>query len=560
MAVDLTSHAQFAGETWPFVSLPDFELKAALVRELADVIGIMVLPIVTRENLAKWADFTTTNQSWFWEGMDIQKQIYGLEDDRTFENIHGNLNITGQLIQFSDTGLDDNKKVGEAEDSRYQGPFFPVWQYSPQIPVPVVNSDFRTLPDASNELNAFLQDGANRNVIGPFFEYRDGSGGSGFIDMLLARWRTGGNHYDGGPLSFYYTPIYESHEEGAALVGVVLAFLYWQTYFDDLLPETAKGIITVLENSCGQTMTFNIKGADAHFMGNGDLHDRGYDDMEVSTDYGVFLGRKPDDADDWGCFYRVRVYPSKELQDIYLTRAPLTICFAMLGVFIFTVAVFVTYDRFVEKRQRLVMKTAVQTSEVVSSLFPETVRERLYETEAAKSSASPSKSQFSGGNQKLISSVLRIGGSQPSEVESERLQGFGAPIADEYMHCTVFFADLAGFTKWSSGRTPTEVFTLLETIYGAFDKIARRLGVFKIETIGDCYVAVTGLPMPQPNHAVIMARFAASCIFKMDRLVSQNEMLLALGEDTAELRMRVGMHSGPVTVREELYAISTLSF
>jgi len=206
------------------------------------------------------------------------------------------------------------------------------------------------------------------------------------------------------------------------------------------------------------------------------------------------------------------------------------------------------------------MKTAVQTSEVVSSLFPETVRERLYETEAAKSSASPSKSQFSGGNQKLISSVLRIGGSQPSEVESERLQGFGAPIADEYMHCTVFFADLAGFTKWSSGRTPTEVFTLLETIYGAFDKIARRLGVFKIETIGDCYVAVTGLPMPQPNHAVIMARFAASCIFKMDRLVSQNEMLLALGEDTAELRMRVGMHSGPVTVREELYAISTLSF
>ena len=49
-------------------------------------------------------------------------------------------------------------------------------------------------------------------------------------------------------------------------------------------------------------------------------------------------------------------------------------------------------------------------------------------------------------------------------------------------------ADLAGFTKWSSTREPEEVFELLETIYGEFDKIALRRGVFKVETIGDWYV------------------------------------------------------------------------
>lgn len=56
------------------------------------------------------------------------------------------------------------------------------------------------------------------------------------------------------------------------------------------------------------------------------------------------------------------------------------------------------------------------------------------------------------------------------------------------------FADIAGFTAWSSEREPSQVFVLLETLYQKFDTIASRLGVFKVETIGDCYVAVTGLP------------------------------------------------------------------
>jgi class 3 adenylate cyclase len=54
------------------------------------------------------------------------------------------------------------------------------------------------------------------------------------------------------------------------------------------------------------------------------------------------------------------------------------------------------------------------------------------------------------------------------------------------------FADIAGFTAWSSVRDPKQVFTLLETLYGAFDAIAQKRGVFKVETIGDSYVAVLG--------------------------------------------------------------------
>ena len=107
------------------------------------------------------------------------------------------------------------------------------------------------------------------------------------------------------------------------------------------------------------------------------------------------------------------------------------------------------------------------------------------------------------------------------------------------------FADIVGFTAWSSAREPSQVFTLLETVYLAFDKIAKRKRVFKVETVGDCYVAVAGLPDPCPDHAVVMARFANECLVKMALITKKLEV--QLGPDTGDLAIRVGLHSGPVT-------------
>ena len=119
------------------------------------------------------------------------------------------------------------------------------------------------------------------------------------------------------------------------------------------------------------------------------------------------------------------------------------------------------------------------------------------------------------------------------------------PIADFFPNTTVMFANIAGFTAWSSQREPHQVFQLLETIFRAFDRFANRLGVFKVETIGDCYVAVTGLPEPHQHHALIMARFAHECLVHMKELCKKLEVVL--GPGTADLGLRVGLHSGPVT-------------
>lgn len=71
------------------------------------------------------------------------------------------------------------------------------------------------------------------------------------------------------------------------------------------------------------------------------------------------------------------------------------------------------------------------------------------------------------------------------------------------------------------------MFDLLETIYYCFDEIAKKRHVFKVETIGDCYVAVTGIPTPRKDHAVQMAKvsFYPS---RLGRALNQKETLLIM--------------------------------
>jgi class 3 adenylate cyclase len=118
------------------------------------------------------------------------------------------------------------------------------------------------------------------------------------------------------------------------------------------------------------------------------------------------------------------------------------------------------------------------------------------------------------------------------------------PIADLYHNTSIMFSDIVGFTKWSSERSPNEVFHLLEQIFWEFDDIAARHNVFKLGTIGDCYIAVTGIPDPIEDHAIVLTQFAFEARDKVREVCSR---LQGEGLDTARLDMRFGIHSGPTT-------------
>lgn len=81
---------------------------------------------------------------------------------------------------------------------------------------------------------------------------------------------------------------------------------------------------------------------------------------------------------------------------------------------------------------------------------------------------------------------------------------------------------------------------LLENLYRTFDLIAKRRRVFKVETVGDCYVAATGIPTYNPNHASVMIRFAHELMARMGPVTKQLEK--TLGPDTSDLDLRIGIH------------------
>ncbi len=106
------------------------------------------------------------------------------------------------------------------------------------------------------------------------------------------------------------------------------------------------------------------------------------------------------------------------------------------------------------------------------------------------------------------------------------------------------FCDVVGFTAWSANHEPDKVFLLLETLFWEFDQLAAEFAVFKLGTIGDCWIGCTGLPEPRQDHASLLAEFTLECKQKV------KEVRLALAEtglDTSGLTMRFGIHSGPVT-------------
>ena len=120
--------------------------------------------------------------------------------------------------------------------------------------------------------------------------------------------------------------------------------------------------------------------------------------------------------------------------------------------------------------QELIMayEVASKSNAIVRTLFPEQVRSRML------------------GNDHQKTAFQKYLAEDGNDLESSHRKDGSKPIADVYPETTIMFADLAGFTSWSSGRDPTDVFVLLETIYEAYDRISKHYGIFKVETSKLC--------------------------------------------------------------------------
>jgi class 3 adenylate cyclase len=240
------------------------------------------------------------------------------------------------------------------------------------------------------------------------------------------------------------------------------------------------------------------------------------------------------------CVPVVKMYPSTVMLNRFVTSNPFIYSICTCFIFIFTSAVFLIYDSKVERRQKVVLTSAERTNAVVTSLFPSQVRDQiLNDTNKQYDDIRDDVNKDFFG----IKDVWNRRNASSDDMGSN--ETLSRPIADLYPETTVLFADIKGFTFWSASHTPIEVFTLLESLYNEFDTCARTRRVFKVETIGDCYVAVVGLPDPRKNHAVVMVRFADDILQKTDYVL--RSLVSSLGDKTLDLTLRIGLNSGPTT-------------
>ena len=466
----------------------------------------------------------------------------------------------------------------------------PVWQVSPPPKLPML-INYNMLADSTSggTFNA-LQVSGNKAIVSELL--KKSSIDFFYQDLLTAEehWgfhsssNAGGGTERSSPGTFPHSttiaPIRDSFHSDAEIVGFVAGIVPWDLYLSQLLPKGVNGVHAVLSNSCAQVVTYKINGPTAIYLGTGDLHDTKYDNLQQMLSFTAF-GLSTEASRRAGqCDYFLELYASDEYREEYDTNRAEFFSIVLAAIFLATGVVFFIFALYVSRRQQKIMDTAMRTNQIVTSLFPANVRDRILRDaeeqldnqEEAKKNKDPQNLKRYVHQEKEKANQSYV---EATEEDAINTNIFGsAPIADLFPEATLMFADLVGFTAWSSMREPTQVFTLLETVYHSFDQIANKRRVFKVETVGgmlrlrspcdllrmppvshlilchflsllDCYVAVTGVPEPRKDHAVVMCRFAKDCMDKLKPLLKKLEVVL--GPDTGDLSMRFGIHSGPVT-------------
>jgi class 3 adenylate cyclase len=118
-----------------------------------------------------------------------------------------------------------------------------------------------------------------------------------------------------------------------------------------------------------------------------------------------------------------------------------------------------------------------------------------------------------------------------------RIRNGDVAIADSFLDATILFADLVDFTTLAGKCSPSRIVDLLNSLFSAFDRLAKELGLEKIKTIGDAYMVAGGIPEEHPDHALAVADMALRMIDAVREIGKQ------FGES---LEARIGVHSGEV--------------
>ena len=150
----------------------------------------------------------------------------------------------------------------------------------------------------------------------------------------------------------------------------------------------------------------------------------------------------------------------------------------------------------------------------------DTVKERTKELEEEKNRS-----------EELLLNIL------PEEIAKRLAINKNAKIADKIENASVLFADIVGFTKITSTLNADTIVGALNSLYSRIDERAKREGIEKIKTIGDSYMAASGLfgNESAQKNALSIIKFARGMLKDIEAFNATSNV---------KLFMRIGINSG----------------
>ncbi|TAF67043.1 MAG: hypothetical protein EAZ55_05115 [Cytophagales bacterium] len=190
------------------------------------------------------------------------------------------------------------------------------------------------------------------------------------------------------------------------------------------------------------------------------------------------------------------------------------------------------------------LEKANTAMEEVNENLEKLVQERTFEItqqkeeiEAQRDSLEQAIEDLEHEKQKSESLLLNI---LPAQV-AEELKKNGKTRPQEYKLTTVLFTDFQGFTQKASQMDGDTLVTELNEVFEEFDRIIERYNLEKIKTIGDAYMCVGGLPLPNKTNPID----AVLAGLDIQRFMQRKwEDYQAIGKDY--WRLRLGINSGQV--------------
>ena len=121
---------------------------------------------------------------------------------------------------------------------------------------------------------------------------------------------------------------------------------------------------------------------------------------------------------------------------------------------------------------------------------------------------------------------------------AKELKETGTTTPRKFDSVSILFSDFVGFTRISAQSSPEEIIAELNDCFKGFDTIMESEGIEKIQTVGDEYLAVGGIPDEDPEHAL--------------KCISAAKKMLAFLEERNQhshfkWNVRIGIHSGVIT-------------